>query len=226
MIPSTFRKPGLLTTQFSPVATYQLNGISDVTDQSGNGRTLTATTAFPAAAGIRAGKGAIAGGGVHTRTDAGLRLQGDLTVFGVLSFGYPSLIQTIACCGITGTTSGTNQCFSLRTSGGALTLFSEHGAGADDLVSVGEVLTGEWCTVAATRASNVVELYLNGVRLGSATVAAPDGGGSSVFAIGAESSGANPLLGVTILDQVGIWSTALSAAQLVYLTRLTLGFAV
>ena len=221
MIPLVSRRPAKLPVLFSPIALYYFDGASDVTDQSGNARTLTiATTPSDALSPVKSKKASYAGR--YTRTDAALRLTGSMTALAIVHADALTSTRFIAGCGVPGASGATNVLWSLGTNVQALRYFAESGAsGTDTSLSVGQALLGEFMAISLVRTGGTaISLAINGVEVGSGTCTAPDTGGSSVFSVGGDSGGGN--LWAQTIDQLAVYGSALTPAQLKYLTGIAL----
>lgn len=220
MIPSSTRRPARLPVRFSPLALYYLDGTADVADQSGNGRTLTIATSPSEGLSPVKGKQATYAGR-YTRTDAALRLTGSMTALAIVHADALSSTRFVCGCGVPGASSGTNVLWSLGTNVQALRYFAESGSGTDTEFSAGQALLGEFMMISLVRTGGTaIRLAINGVEIGSGTCTQPDGGGSSVFSIGGDSGGGN--LWAQTIDQVAVYGSALTSAQLRYLAGIAL----
>ena len=167
-------------TSYSPIALYQLNG--DLTDSSGNGRTLTLDAGTARYSDISPHlKGfAFDGASRLKSTDTIFRITGDITIEMLINIQSASAASIVAEMD-TGETPGTNYNYAVSvvgTTGHYFESFWEFGSGTNvayDNTS-GSYVVGDVFHFAYVRASNVVTMYMNGKVWGapSGTLTAPD----------------------------------------------------
>ena len=205
-------------TTFSPAGLWNLN--NDLTDASGNGFTLTIGAGTERYADISPGvRGLVLDGSTYaklTSFNSTLGITGDLTIELLLNPGIntqPSVM--VAHVGATsGGTSADNYLYQLQVSSFPLQKFSwENGTRSSQAYNIFDLPPQSglfhW---AVTRASNVVQFYLNGRAIGAASSAlgAPAGGGTGTFKLGGDSTTEGA---PSILASVKVIASALSAAN-------------
>jgi hypothetical protein len=169
----------------SPLAVYNF-GVPDGADSSGNGWTLTPSSAdftetLPQTFALRAGEM------VRSAFDAGLAVTGDITIEVIGRYISGGTAISPVQFSTAGETLATNTLYLLGlTSNRKLRWFSERGAGLDDeLLSSGpSVPTNSIVKIDGTRGSNIAKLYMNGkLQATSGTLNTPTGGTSSFLRI-------------------------------------------
>lgn len=215
------------STLHSPAGLWQFNG--DLTDVSGNGYNLTVssgtaryTEILPGLKGLQALTPLF----IYNTTGTALQITGDMTIEALIQlneyttapfFGFGS--------GVGGGFASNNtlyQVSSASTSGG-LTWSCMTGSNAPVSYTVADrsiPLQGP-CHFAATRTSNVIQFYLNGLAFGAAstTLTAPTGGGAAIMSIGSAGvQGPNMWLA-----SLKVIPSALTSTQVLNEYRRTLG---
>lgn len=226
------------TTTFSPVALWNLNGA--LTDSSGNSLTLTVesggteryATMGPGAGGL---KGFWFDGAtrlVYNTTGSALQITGNMTIEMIVTLGGYSADAVLVSYGGNNSTAVTNLLYNLAlsaTDGFGLAWSSESGtAVVSSFNSPATSLPfGVICHLAVTRTSNVIQFYLNGQLLGSASSAltTPASGTSSVFHLGGEASSPSSqfIPKFTTISSVKVMASALTSAQVLSEYQATLG---
>jgi len=201
-------------TTYSPLALYQLQG--DGTDNSGNGKDLT-PTGTPVFEPGWVGLG-LQGSASHryTRADTDFEITGAISICALVRPGPVTGNDTIVAYADSGETEAANALFWFYFIGTNLSFSHEYGAGNNEIFSTTvDVNPNEWVWVGVTRdaAGTGVNLYLNGVSVGSTTFAnAPTGGTSGNLNICALPGGSEPYDGT--LQSLKIIGSELSSAQM------------
>lgn len=238
MIPSYSARPRIFPTLFSPLALYRFTAANDFSDSSGNSRTLTATgspaTPTVYAPGVSAQKGAILNPGetIASRTDSALCLAGAMSIWSLVWVNHFTAVAgcSIARCGnaIGGVGTRVNWSLDLTQSSSFPVIQYFHQAGSDQVALSTRLVKG-WSVLGFTRntAGTVVKFYANGLNIAtSGTLTAPTLSSSAITSIG----GIPVLIGgfgkgpfARPIDQVGIYGSELTAAQMMYIARYVLG---
>jgi len=191
----------------SPVARYDFDG--NLLDLSGNGLHLTGTSPTFREVWGDGTLGLCAGTAARTVTDTLLSLSGDVTVLLLLVLrAVPAAAEIVRFAGPSDP-QNTNYQYSIALSSqDQARWLTEHGLGVNDDffcppsgINVPSLpALGVPCLLAATRKSNVVQFYLNGVAWGSpsATLTTPDGGSIAKLELKASGSNFPDLFGLKI----------------------------
>ena len=214
------------------VGLYRLFNTTATTDYSGNARSLTIQAGVLRAPGLRPGTFSLrrASGFIATQNNAAFQLQGAMAAIWLVNVCAinPNSVFWCACGDGTGLAVNNIQWGLLQSNIPCPQYTHENGAGVDvnyQDTSIGLVVPG-WQTWGFTRtAGGVVTLYLNGAAsTPSVALALPTGGGSSVMAIGALSNNTLSMAPSAGFSQLGVYSTALTAAQHQRAARQLLGY--
>lgn len=213
---------------YDPVGLWQFN--ETLNDTSGNGFNMTVdagteryTDIYPGVRGVQ-----LIGNKLIYNTFTGtLAITGDVTIEAILYLEtYPGANPVlIASHGASGETSDTNYMYfyGLNATDGNFTMISENGAGTNATYNLSDGPGLGLCHVAVTRATNVIQFYLNGRAYGAAssTLTTPDGGTSGRFRVG--SPDANIFGPESVMASLKVCNIALSAAQVAAEYNLTVG---
>jgi len=214
-------------TTHSPTGLWNFNGT--LADSSGNGFDMVLSAGAigyadiaPGKKGVLLGSTAILG---QAAANTALKILGDVTLEMIVQLDSLASLFTAFSFAASGETQATNTAYLLRipavvpaTPPRQLTWLSESGAGVDATYanpgpeSIG--LIHNIMYIAATRISNVVQFYVNGLPFGapSAALTPPDGATSSKLFIGCDvttSPGTNP-----IIFSAKVIASGLNAAQI------------
>lgn len=171
VVASGSRQIGVHDLTYSPIILSQLNGA--LTDSSGNGLTLGGTPnyspIFPGVLGL-----ALRGATNVTVTSDLLALTGDMTIEAIVQLDWAAVSQDVI-----KYAGGSNQAYSLSLAAPGLKYTSQHGGGhtvATYTESTNMIAKGQLCHLAMTRASNMIQFYVDGVPAGalSGPITAPD----------------------------------------------------
>ncbi len=177
----------------APIGLWQLN--ETLNDTSGNNRHLVMsagntryTEIYP---GVRALNLATTNRLNFSTTGTALQRTGDITIeMLLLLYAYPAGLAPLVSYQASGETEATNTLYETGLNVDQLRWLSESGAGVDATFSVDRLpALGEICHFATRRSSNVIQNFVNGSLLGSAsgTLTTPTGGTSSSFWVGSVS---------------------------------------
>lgn len=205
-------------TTFSPVGLWQLNG--DLTDSSGNGYDLTMASGNAHYGDIAPGvKGFLHDGAsriYRSSFTSALAIVGDMTAEMLIVYNgvpFPSNLVILSH-DANGESSDTNYLYQIAFTDNPIVLryFAEFSTGTNVLYTINEVIPQTICHLAMTRASNVIQFYLNGNALGAAstTLTAPSDGSNGRFSIGGDSGSLAPVMSVA---SVKLIASALTASQ-------------
>ncbi len=212
------------------VGLYRFQSASNfITDYSGNGRNMT--SASPSTSFGYSSKGAVKTvtlDKLGTVNNAAFRLQGAMSV--VMFFNpraSAEVSKNFCACGVAGGSGATNLCWSISTqAGGQIRYLAEEGATGNDiqyLPNLGPLQAG-WQVLGMTRSAvgQVVRFYSNGALIAtSGNLTTPTQGGSSIFAVGADSAGA--AAPNADFAQFGVYSVQLTDAQMKLAAQQCLG---
>lgn len=217
---------GRHTLAYDPVGLWQFN--ETLNDTSGNGFHLAVSTGqeryteiYPGVRGVALYSTRL----IYNAFTATLGITGDITLEALMYLRtYPtSADASIATHINAGETSNDNVLYSLQLNAttGALGWLSESGSGVDATYNINNAPGLGLSHVAATRTSNVIQFYLNGRAVGSASSAltTPTGGTSGRFSVG-YSGQSGP---ECVLASLKVCNIALSAAQIATEYNITLG---
>ena len=220
--------PRVLDTTYSPVGlwNFHLGAIVGAKDYSGNGRDLTLESGTARYSHIAPALGGLVLDGSSNyyfpTPTADFQIIGDMTVLALVVMNDlppagPAQPNYLASCSVApGGTSATNHPFDFGwTIAGGGQWFSKHGANITDGYAIDSFAARSVLSlVGATRTSNSIQFWNNGRALGAPGVlTAPDGGGSALLRIGANSTASTQVRAV--VASVGLYNTAFSAAQMV-----------
>lgn len=221
--------------RFSPFAAYTMDGANaDLTDQSGNGRTLTKAGTIFAANGMRAGfQSSLLGASQGwTRSDANFRIVGDLSIellvkpVGNAINGAGGFYVQMG----TGTGGAANNrvfAIGVNAVNASLSLVrnglyfqSMHGPNTADNVLSNVAANVAWTHIVVTRGADhggtqPVFIYVNGLLTNSAPITTTDSSTTTAFALGTNVTGDGKLC--------NLYTSILTSAQIAYLARLRLG---
>lgn len=196
---------------------WHFNG--SLADSSGNGKDFTADTGTAVYCDIWPGfRGIDLAGALRLiQSDTSFKLLGDMTfeLIGMLNGAHVG--NPLFAFGGPGETQAENTAYEVSLSAArAPTWFSEHTAGVNVSYAPSAVALppeGVPFHLAATRISNVVQFYLNGVALGAASSAltAPDGATTAALRLGGYATG---LAGAFLCGGFQLFSSGLSGAEI------------
>ena len=218
--------PGpIYSARFSPLGTWLSAGAdANISDTSGNARTLTKSLTIGPAAGYDRSRLATAYPGRYSSADAAFN------VAGALSLEYFAMVwaETAGAVIQFGTGSGgsaNNMQYRLErnTTGGGQACWRYQCQSAGNLTATltGTGSGGGWQHVLVTRSAvgQTVKFYVDGTLGVSGTVAAPDGGASGTLLW----CGPNGQQATAIFQMGSIWGSELTAAEAAYLAALRRG---
>jgi len=217
---------GLLDTTHNPIGLYQFQ--QDFLDSSGNSRDLTEVGTPDYGVGHVGGvvswinvdeRGEITGAAADP-----FRITGAITIECLLLPSTLTGAQTIAIFREDAAGDANNRLWDFQSSGNQIRWGHESSEGVFPEVTAGRMILGAWVHVAVTRntAGTLLKIYFNGIEVGSATVAAATGGGSSNLYIGEFGpAGQTPFLGG--IASLKIIASELTAAQVLAESKLALG---
>ncbi len=157
--------------------------------------------------------------GINVGTDASLNITGDLTVAAWVYWIGAVTNFIITRCVANG---GAQSTYEFRISGSSLQLLTHSGG----TVSGSGLVPGVWQHCCATRSGTTWSVYIDGLRVATATVAtAPTSLPAASTLIGTRADG-NNFLGNNgfALDEVGIWNRALSYEEVRNLWSVAAGY--
>lgn len=219
-------------TTHNPVGLWQFNG--NLNDSSGNGFTLTVETGeisyaqiLPGLVGVNLAPLASTTRLVHSTFQSALAITGDLTIECVLLLtAYTTTLRWLVSHDNNSDAEADNTLYAVDLMSelpnpGRLKFFTENGAGIDSSYEILDKPPLGPCHFAVTRASNVIQFYLNGRTLGAASspLVTPTGGANGRFRVGGNPMNSPP----AIVSSLKICNTALSAAQIANEYNRTLG---
>jgi hypothetical protein len=220
-----YRAPDpIYSARFSPLGTWLSAGAdADLTDTSGNGRTLTKGVTITPAPGAEMGRLATAYLWRYASANAAFLIAG------AVSYEYlcqpvlnSATFASALAFGSGGGGSANNLQYELfiANSAGASRWQHRQQSGANVTVTLtGPVVPYGWQHVCVTRSgAQACKMYVNGALMASATLAAPDGGASGqLFWMGTSGNQA-----AATFQQGSVWGAELTAAQVAYLAKLRL----
>ncbi len=214
----------IYTARFSPLATWLSSGAdANLSDTSGNSRTLTKAVSIAPAVGLDFGRLSSSYAGRYTSADAAFNVLGgavscEYTCF-IFSNASGSLVQVGS--GPAGSATGIQYKFALDAPGdGTLRMSYVSQSGSGNAQLQGPYCQLGWQHLAWTRsAGQTVKFYVNGVLGSSQVGVAPSGGASSTLFWGGVASDQ----GRVNFQQGSLWNTELTAAQVAYLAALRMG---
>lgn len=218
---------GRLDTTHSPLGLWHFNG--DLADASGNARTLSVDAGAAVYSELWPGhKGIDLNGTCRlTNSHSSFQLTGNCTVEMVCVLNGAPNANPVLICGASGETEATNVLYWLSFSGASrlFSWLSESGAGVDAafaLTAAALPAPGVPFHFAVTRASNVIQAYVNGVAHGPASSAltTPTGGTSGALWVG---GAVTTLCAPLLLSELKIIGSALSAPQVLAEAERTIG---
>ena len=208
-------------TEHQPLGLWQFDH-GDLTDSSGNGRTLTVDKGTSCWSQLYPGLDCLFFNGdttsgvrlIYNVADTALRLTGDLTIEMLAHFRTYSGTQTFISHGGSTEDEVQNILYSVAmTDTFQSRWLHEQGAGANEVYGVDYQPQDEQiCHFAVTRSSNVIQFYLNGRALGAASSAlnAATGGADGRLYIGGSATGS----WAGYLASVKLIGSALTAAEI------------
>lgn len=224
-LPGSLATIGRLTTAHSPLALWHFDG--DVLDASGNARTLTVAGGTAVYSELWPGFRGLSFQSLSlTRTDAAMRIAGDMTVEAVLMLDATPTADALF--GVTGPdeTEAANIQWEWDVLANRQPVwFSESGAGVNASYGPAAAVLppiGVPFHLASTRISNVIRWYCNGVLMGAASsaLATPTGGTVATLQVGKVNSFFHPNFLMADLKIIG---SGLTAAQVLAEAELTIG---
>jgi hypothetical protein len=217
---STSSTAGDLTPHLGPTAWYVLDPISQLTDQSGNGNTLSVISASSAIAGPAVGYVAAASGRWRRTGNVAFRTSGAVSAIALLNrAGDASHHPWFAGAEDSGASFATWWKFGVNDDGSIIYACDRSGVSLfATLAPAGTVpLTGFNVVGCVRSASAVVSAYLNGVAVGTpySQGAASTGGSNAWLAIGQDAFSSLPNQALMV---IGVWAgSALSPADMLSL---------
>lgn len=212
---------------YDPVGLWQFN--ETLNDTSGNGFNLTVevgteryTDIYPGVRGVQL----IGNKLIYNTFTSTLAITGDVTLEAVLYLATYASANTVLITshGDAGETQAANYMYfyALNTDS-SLSMISENGAGTNATHTITDGPGLGLCHMAVTRASNVIQFYLNGRAYGSpsSTLTTPDGGTTGRFRVGGPD--ANIFGPEGAMASLKVCNIALSAAQVAAEYNLTVG---